>query len=809
MKNNVKKFGSAHRAALLAGIFAGAIAVANPALAQDAQAQAPEPVADGGIADIVVTAQRRSESMQRVPIAVSAMDQTALEKVGFANPADVVAVVPSVQVQEIYGKFQPIFAIRGISQSAYTANQSSPVGVYADEAYIGESFLHGANFFDVERVEVLKGPQGTLYGKNTTGGAVNLISRKPTIDDGVHGNVTAGYGNYKAVNLEGGLQGTLVPGKLAMRVAGFFNDDEGFQRLVNIKQRAGDTHTWGVRGTVVFKPVDDLEFVARYTHSETDQTPNQNRAAGFFPTGPGGSLVDISGYGRPASLGFRDFETNNDDQYVRIKYDLATLTSTLNLPAFDLVSVTSYHTSNKRMWIDIDGGINPLADQDYDNKTKAFSQDIRLVTTNSDKFNVILGGYYGYERNAQHNSHWLYRSTLQPIIDVYTPLLGSGTANYIASFYQQFGFFTEDQTLTHRSLAAYGEVHWKATEKFGITAGLRYTRDKDGQVFYNISRWSGRAADGTPTGPLGSYIPGNITAGTASPVDAAFDAGLTQYLNGPYTPASAPSLFVTNNRATGKITLDYKPVERVLIYATYSRGYRSGNYNAGLHYLYQLPNEGAYAKPESIDAYELGIKSEFADRRVRFNAALFQYDYTNQQFEDVQGISTVLVNAGKSRLRGVEAELLVAPARGLTFGLNGLYLDSEYKILSLKGGDFSGNQLISAPKWSGTASVDYQGAITDELDGFIHADSSFRSRQWYSAFNGLAGYNNIGQGAYALVNGRLGVQSDKGYQIALWAKNLLNKRFVSYAINIQSAYGMDYLMDGPPRTYGVELSYKF
>ncbi len=802
---------------LYCGVAAIALTFTSAASAQDAgPPAAPQqpaagavPTDDVGLSDIVVTAQRRSESMQKVPIAISALDSSALEKVGFVKPADVVAVVPSVQVQEVYGKFQPIFAIRGIAQSSYSANQSSPIGVYADEAYIGETFLHGSNFFDVERVEVLKGPQGTLYGKNTTGGAINLISRKPKIDDGTHGNLTLGYGNYKAVNVEGGIEGTVVPGKLAARVAGFYNDDEGYQRIVNLNRRAANTHTWGVRGTAVFEPVDDLQFVLRYTHSETDQFPNQPRTLGVIPAGPGGSLVDFSGYQRPSSLDDRDFQSNRGDQRVRIRYDLATLTSTLNLSAFDIVSVTSYHSSRKRFFIDTDGGPNSLLEQDYNSDTKAFSQDTRLVTTGDSNLKLIIGGYYGYERNAGHSTFTLYGSPLNGLIAAYTPVFGAPTANYIGSFYNQFGVVSVDQTLSHRSLAAYSELHWQAGQKVGVTAGLRYTRDKDDQSFYNISRFSGRAANGTLTGPLGSYVPGNITANTSTPVDNPTDVALTQYLSGPYNPASATPLSVVNKRLTGKITIDYKPSEQTMIYATFSRGYRSGNFNAGLNYLFKTPDQGGYARPESVNAYELGFKSELLQRRVRLNAAVFRYDYTNQQFEDVQGISSILVNAGKSRLTGIEGEVLVAPTRRLTLSLSGLYLDSKYRELTLKGLDLAGNSLISSPKWSGTAAIDYNTPLTASMDGFVHIDANYRGRQWYSAFNGIGGYQNIGQGGYALVNGRLGIQSDHGYQIAVWTKNLFNRRYVSYGINIQSALGLDYLMDGPPRTFGVEVSYKF
>ncbi|MFO1255946.1 MAG: TonB-dependent receptor [Sphingomonadaceae bacterium] len=794
--------------ALATALLFAATAFASPALAQDAEPASGEAVSDEaqtGVADIVVTAQRRSESAQRVPIAISALGSATLDKIGFKGAADVVAAVPSVQVQEIYGRYQPIFSIRGVSQSAFTANQSSPVGVYSDEVYIGETYLHGANFFDVERVEVLKGPQGTLYGKNTTAGAINLISRAPKIDDGMHGNALLGYGTYQATTVEAGIEGTLVPGKLAVRMAGTFNADEGYQHVINLNKRAGQNRGWGLRATAVLEPVDNLSFTLRYTWSKTDQTPNLPRAIGLYPVGPGGSLVDLGGYGRPASYGPRDFDSDLPDQRVDINFNMVSLTSKLSLPAFDIVSVTAYHSSQKYFLGNLSGGDKGVDDTLYNNNTRAFSQDLRLVTTGDSNLKVIAGLYYGYERNAQRNAFWLYQQPLQGL-ENYLVAVGydSGTAAYIADFYHQFGNAEIKQTLVHRSYAAYSEAHWEFAPKFDLTVGLRYTHDKDSQPYYNVSRYA--SFDGPP---IGSWIPGNITEGTATRVDNPFDAGLTQYLNGPYSAASAPFLSVSNNRVTGKVTLDYKPTDHTLVYATYSRGYRSGNFNAGLHYLFQGLNQGAYASPETINAYEVGFKSELFDRSLRLNGALFQYDYKNQQFEDVQGISSVLVNAGKSRLRGAELEVVLAPVAGLQLSLSGLYLDAKYRELTLQGHDLAGNTMISSPEWSGTAAVDYTVAVSETFDFGLHLDANTRTHQWYNAFNGQFNNQNIGQAGYTLVNGRLSLRSKDGYEVALWVKNLFDKQYVSYAINIQSAFGMDYLMDGPPRTFGASISYRF
>jgi iron complex outermembrane recepter protein len=755
------------------------------------------------LTEIIVTAQRRSESVQNVPAAISALNSEQLTNIGFRDASDVATAVPSVQVQDVFGKFQPIFSLRGISQSSYTANQSSPVGVYADEAYIAESYLHGQNFFDVERVEVLEGPQGTLYGKNTTGGAVNLISRTPAIDDSAHVNLTAGYGNYRAVAVEGGAEGTLVPGKLAVRLAGYYNDDDGYERIINLGQRAYQNHSWGLRQTLKFQPTESLTAILRYTHGETDQAPALPHAIGSLPVGPGGSLVDFGGYGRQG-LGYWDVQSSVSDQYVRIHYDLVTLTNTLALRDADLVSVTSYHSSKKRLQEDVPASLAGVDETQYNNDTRNVSQDLRIVTKNDEKLKLIGGLYYDNERNAQENTFWTYYTPMTGLEHSLELELPVPVAQYVTGFLQQFGNLVLHQTLLHRSYAAYGQAQWQFAPRLDLTGGLRYTQDTDTQSYYNISRF---ASLGGP--PLGSYIPGNITAGTANPTDSAYNATYTQYLAGPFTTASAPEESVTNRRVTGKVTLDYALTERAMVYATYSNGYRSGNFDAGAHYLFALPDQGAYAKPETIHAYELGFKSEWFERRMRLNVAGFWYDYFNQQFEDVEGLATVLVNAGKSRLRGLEAQFLAAPARGLTLSLNGQYLNARYLQLTLQGKDLAGNTLISAPTWSGTIAADYSVPMGERMSAMIHLDANSRSQQWYNAFNGKYGNQNIGQAGYTLFNGRAALQIADGYEFSLWVKNLFDKRYTSYAINIQSAWGMDYLLPGPPRTFGGTVSYRF
>lgn len=813
MKNNVGNLKArivpGLRSSAALAVLCSAALLASPANAQDAaRADATAQAASGGVDEILVTAQRRSESIQDIPVAISALGKKALDQIGFLRPNDVGAVVPNVQVSEVYGRFQPIFSVRGVSQSDYNSNVTSPVGVYVDEAYIGSVFLHGSNFFDVERVEVLRGPQGTLYGKNTTGGAINLISKAPEVDGKLSGDFRGSYGNYKAVSIDAAIEAPLIQDVLAARIAVTYADDEGYQKDVTNNRRLAETHYWGVRGTLAFRPSDTFKATLRYTHGKTDQVATAPLNKGSLEI-PGVGAIDFSGYQRPATLGFREREDNRTGN-VEVNFDLVTLSATLSLPSFDIVSVTSYHSGIYSQQANTDGSPLQLLEIDWASKTKAFSQDLRAVTTGSDGFKLIVGGYYGKEKIKTFNIFEILQSPLVPLRAFAPPF---------AALLEQYGGLQQRQEIERESMAAYSQVRWDFADRWGLDVGLRYTRDIDRMPLYNISR-----IDPNRT-PVGSFVPGNISPALLGfPVDNAFlppsadfPAGI--YLDGPYTTASAPAQRIRNQRVTGKFGVDFKPTDDVMLYASYSRGYRSGNFNGGNYYIAKTAAEGSYAKPEVLDAYEVGIKSEWFDRKLRVNAAAFQYNYTDQQFVNVVGVSVSLENAGASRIRGFEVEAVAKPFDGLMIQASANVLDSVFTRLSLSDSstadlsdkiDLSGNQLISSPKFSATLGADYTIPLSGALSIDLHVDASYRSRQWFSAYNDKLGYGNIGQKGYALANGRVTlINEDAGYQIALWGKNVFNKKYTSYAIDLTGGFGYDYFLSGTPRTYGLELSYKF
>jgi len=375
------------------------------------------------------------------------------------------------------------------------------------------------------------------------------------------------------------------------------------------------------------------------------------------------------------------------------------------------------------------------------------------------------------------------------------------------------------------SVALYTNMNYQINDKLSLALGLRYTEDENKRDYINYSRLD---HDGNP---LGSWLPGNLLSGqfVAMGIDAPFvtwvlsqalplPAGM--YLDGPYSLASGEVRTVKEDAWTGRVSLDYLPSDNTMVYASYSRGFRSGSFNNGLVYADQLNHNGAYAEPEYIDAFEVGFKGEFLDNRLRLNTSAFYYDYTDQQFINQVGISAVLANAGGAEMKGFEVELLAVPLDGLTLQAGLGYLDSEYTELMLPRLstalnptdmiDLAGNTPVSSPELNFNFAIDYEFSIAGKINSRLHFDGNFIDDQWFSAYNELDGNENIRQDSYWTFNGRWGFsdQSER-YELGVWVRNMFDEEFSNYAINLQGGFGYNYFMDAPPRTYGVDFTVRF
>ncbi|MEN9924442.1 MAG: hypothetical protein RL268_568 [Pseudomonadota bacterium] len=718
--------------------------------------------ADQGVGEIVVTATKRSENLQKVPIAISALSGDQLAKQGITNVTGVASQVPNLQITTPYSEAVPIFSLRGISAVDFSQNQSSPIALYVNEDYKGVPVFTSLQLFDVERVEVLRGPQGTLFGKNTTGGAVSVTTKSPDLSAGFTGNITAGYGRFNRFELAGGVNIPIVDDKVAGRIAFTRTVADGYVKsLFADGADQSSTRDWAVRGSFTAKLADRLKIMLHYTHSESAPT-----GYGVLATdiGPGGQGF-FTGYDR-SGLGFFENEADTNG-FLRIRNDSSSLRADWDVS--DTVAVTSLTTFNSGRWDtleDGDGGPFDILTDRYLSSAKAFSQDLRLASTENSPLKWLVGAYFYWDdvRSSVNNNY-------------YFAFAGDGDGNGQLDCFDD-GFtgcgYTNDLRQIRKSLAIYTNNDYRFDSGLTITFGVRFTHDDNRLDRYTSSL---------------SYL---------DPATGTVVLNAAQAFNTP------PINQLKSDNLSGKIGVSYETRGGGLLYASVSRGYRGGAFNGQALFS---PAEVTIARPELLYAYEVGTKLQSSDRRFRLNTSAFFYNYLNQQFIDVTPqLLQVLYNAPRSHLWGLEAEFTARPVESLTIRLGGSYLNAKYKENFLQGQDLSGRTLIMAPKWTITGGVDW--TIVDGSFGKValHTDHRYTSKLYFDAFNS----DKISQDGYWIHDARVSYSTaNNALEIAGWVRNIGNKTYKTYALETSDGFNFNYAQRGRPREYGVQATYRF
>lgn len=843
--------------------------VAAPVHAQEATAE-DETNSEGGLGEIIVTAQKRSQNLQDVPSAISAFSSEDLASRGVSKTSDLMGSLPNLQVTSAYSDTQPNFSLRGISvANEFSASTASPIGVYVDEVYQSFRASHGQQLYDLERVEVLRGPQGTLYGRNTTGGAINFITKKPDLS-GTYGYLTLGYGSFNTFKGEGALEFTPVEDMVGIRAAFTRSKGDGYTFNPTLNQDYATTDSVAGRLSLRLKPTDTLDINIKGYYAKNDPRQDLPYGIGYLQ-----GRTDAAGYSRfvpRPELGGRVLEQNEVQADTAGTYFTESKGLSLNIKAdlTDRVSLTSITGFDKGHYklspFDCDGSPTNVCAIRYDSTSENFNQDLRL-TYDGDSLKLIGGLYYGQDTIVTHNEPdffgflrplltgaglpgnysnipiavgnslntlpaFLFDPTLTPSspgycapvvvnpagyfdartlvafnVDVASTNSAGGTASQAACFAAgapPFGPIAADQrfTIKRPSTAIYGEAAWQATDKLSVTLGLRYTWDK--VKFENAS-----------TVLFG--LDGVTSIANLVPYSFPYNATLT--------PVNQEK---SSGKLTGRLVVDYKFDRDVMAYASYSRGYRSGTYN-GL--AYQDISQVYFLNPEQVNAYEVGFKSRFLDNRVQLNLAGFYYDYKNQQIAQIIG-ATSFLRAANGRVYGGEAELAFQVTDRVRFDASVGYLNSKYTgntidptnpaSLTL---NINGNAFPNAPKVTASAGIDVTLVDSGPHKFQVRGDVQYMGKYYFDPFGSygqnpcdrpaagslvLAATPEIacGNPAYTLLNARATYTYDDRLSVSLWGKNLTNKFYYVYGLNLNAFY-LDYLARGAPRTYGVEATFRF
>ena len=707
--------------------------------------------------DVIVTAQRREQSVQSVPIAISAIAGNTLTTKGITNSANLAAAVPNLQVSSPYGSTQPNFSLRGISvANEYNANQASPIGVYVDDVYLASRTAHGMGLFDLERVEVLRGPQGTLFGRNTTGGAINFITKAPTLG-GNEGYVEGGYGNFNTYTAQAAIETTMVEDQLGLRISGNFAKGDGQIRNVFAGGRdANSQDTLQGRATLRIRPGDGPLDIKLKVYGGRDRG-TQAAVHGLLPFRAGLDFFQIN----ENRIGLNRTEAYGGS--ATIAYELS--------PALTFTSITSRDGGRQNLQQAADGSPLDVLDINWQSRFQQFSEEARF-NYNGSRLKLVGGAFYGWDEVVTDNTFNIGQA------------LGP---NVNGGFYQHY-------RQVRRSYAVFAQGDYDLTSRLVLTLGARYTWDRsqyrDGVAYLFAGDIGGAQL------PLATTVPCPGVAGSC-----------------PYNPAARFSLDGRNNALTGRVSLSYTFDSGTLVYASYNRGYRSGAFNGGGYTSSAGIN---YIAPERVNAYEVGLKGRYFDRALTLSAAAFYYDYNNQQVQDTRpGPVSFLVNAPKAQVYGAEGEarLRVAPAVTLTAAAG--YLHSTYKTLTLQNTVLDGNDLPFAPRFTAQGGADLTLFRNGGDSLTVSPSVAYFSRQYFSPFNAINALGStqrnseLQQDGYAKVNLTAALTLGR-FTLKAFANNLLNARVYAYGLDLRGAgFPYNFLVPSTPRTYGGSVRVAF
>lgn len=726
-------------------------------------------VADGAHArdEIVVTARRRAESLQDVPVAVSAFSGDRVDELQADDISGLQYAAPNVYIDQGDAANAVIY-VRGVGQNDSLAFADPGVGVYVDDVFIARSQAAFLELFDVERVEVLRGPQGTLYGRNTIGGAIKFVSKRPS--DEVDAYLEAGYGNFDAVSVKGRLSGPISAGTLAGNVAFAYSRRDGYNANLADGRDDGDFQSVAGRGSLLWTPSDDVEFYlsvdGRIDRPDTSRSPVRETSITGAPDPTDPTLiVTLPASGDPYSV---DVSANRLSDLTAFG---AALTGKWRASdSLTLESITSFRTLDFDLNLDTDGSPLPILDilllQDQDQ----FSQELRAEYDDNGAFTFTGGLYYFRDDDTTFSG------------------VDNGAATIFGFPVTLFGFPTSSLAETAQvtnSYAAFFDASFALGERVDISAGLRYTHEKrrSARLFENFFDPNVSVIANTPP-----FLQGVGVAGAPISGEADFDA---------FTP---------------KVSASYKVSDAAMVYASVSRGFKSGGFDgrATTDFGFQ-PFE-----PEFVWSYEAGLKTSWFDGALIANAAYFYNDYTDVQVtsfgaDPVSGVFVSLfTNAAAARMHGVELELLARPSDRFTLTGSVGWLDAKYTEFDiLVGGvatDVSDRPLVNAPRWNASLGATYEQPFANGLTGVLHVDGAYRGE----TATEITGSPALTQERYGLLNAFAAIKADDGrWELRGGVKNATNEAVRVQGFNLSEFPGVELGFYKAPRTYNVQAIFRY
>jgi iron complex outermembrane recepter protein len=744
------------------------------------------------LAEIVVTAEKRTQRVQDVPMSITVSTASQLQALGITNTDQLEKAVPGFSVDKtVYGS--PVFLIRGIGFNDTSLGVSPAVTVYMDQVPLPFSAMTRGAILDLERVEVLKGPQGTLFGENSTGGAINYIAAKPT--DSFQAGTFLSYGRFNQSEFEGFISGPLsntVTARFAYREE--YGSD--WQKGYTLPETNGERRfhngrlllDWAPSGVVKFELMlsgwldksdtqqpQDLAYTplvvgpaARpvpYPVASYPPAPNDPRAAAWYPGD--------------------DFEQNNSLYQAALRGDIKLS------DAITLTSISSYEKYRQEVPIDWSGSVYPVARSVDNGWISSVSQELRLDGSTGERTRWMLGGNFEHDIVDEHQE--------------FGPIITSGTS--VGPFNFDTFDIDNDQGVTSKS--GFGSLDFKLTDEVTSQTSVRFTQQD--RHFSGCTRDSGDGELATAIGFLGTIltgVPQNIAPGSCAVLGA----------NG--APVSIVTGDLDQSNVSWRESINWKPTRDMLAYANATKGFKAGSFPT-------QPSAAAVqfqpVRQESVLAYELGLKYDTPARVAQINAAAFYYDYKDKQLAGYLvvppfGSLPQLVSIPRARVGGGEMSVDVHPIEPLTASASVTYVDTDVEENPPNptgpygnGADFRGQPFPYTPKWQAVLGSLYRQPLGNGLRAFFGPDVTMRSATNAALLSGAASVAGL-EGllkihSYTLLDLRAGVEPENGpWRVELWGRNVANRRY-----SVGTARTSDFTTEftGMPATFGISASYRF
>ncbi len=832
----------------------------NAALSRLLMAGAAIGALSGGAAlaqsdEIIVTATKRPQTLQEVPVAVSVVDADVIDKSNIRDLLDLQTVVPSLRITQLQNSSQTNFTIRGFGNGANNPGIESSVGVFIDGVYRSRSAAAILDLPTLEHVEILRGPQSTLFGKNVSAGAISITTKMPEFDWG--GSVEATYGNYDQINFKGTLTGP-ISDTLAFRVSGSINNRDGYYTNIVDGSDQNERARWAVRGQLLWEPSDALSFRVIGDYNKIDEI-----CCGAIQVLNGPATQAI---GAPPPFGLGEPISPAGDPFARqVALDTPTfnqlegkgvsLQGDWDLGFAHLTSITSYREQTDNTDTDVDFSGADLARNPQNRDYETFTQEIRLASSGDNRFDWLIGAYY-FDENVAFQRDVVFGSEMRAFADILSLggvtgletalMLPAGT--FFASGMGVFGTYTMDD----RSYSLFGQVDYDLTDRLTLSGGVAYLDDRKRATGDSLLTDAFSLTDMVAVGFGGAFtaLTGQppTPANLSNPIFAGAVAAATSISTTPCSAANPPPAcnsalalqplqffdpqvnfpnpadpldtgVLKGDKVTWTARLAYELTDNFNTYFTYSTGWKAGAFNLSSDSRPPDPvtGFGRTARPEEVTLYELGLKANF-DRGF-INIALFDQTIKGFQSNVFNGAGFDLANAGKQSSRGFEVDSAYTPVDPLTVTFGIIYLDPQFDSFTMAGctpfdtvncgageqfRDLSGTRVPGVHEISLSTSATYTHDFSDTMSGFGRIEYLYESDVPL-----IENIPNSITREVNLVNVSVGLETEGGFEVIGWVRNLTDNEYFLQGFPTVVQPGSVSAYTNAPRTYGLTVRKSF